>query len=212
MVSPAQVLDPPYVKDRLSRLLAALHALRSGQASGLPDSYWSAEGNADRTFAKDNDSRWARPAVVVDGATLPVSLPYTPPAASVTPDSTEPCVLIIDDDASMRRLVQAILKNSGARCLVAADGDEARVLLAGCQPDVAIIDINLPGMDGLEVMGMIRSRVPGVRIMLMSARDTAFDILNGFHKGADDYVPKPFIGVELGARLESLLNAPSTIS
>ena len=76
------------------------------------------------------------------------------PSAAVT-EGVPPTILIVDDDASIRRLLQVTLQNLGMRCLVAADGEEARQHLAG-QPDVAIIDINLPTMDGFEVMGVIR--------------------------------------------------------
>ena len=117
----------------------------------------------------------------------------------------QPAILIVDDDASIRRLLQVTLQNLGMRCLVAADGEEARQHLAG-QPDVAIIDINLPAMDGFEVMGVIRAHSPGVRIMLLTGRDAQSDILRGFQMGANDYVTKPFSQLELIARLKRLLS------
>ena len=75
----------------------------------------------------------------------------------------QPAILIVDDDASVRRLLQVELESLGMRCFAAGDGEEARRLLGECRPDVAIVDINLPGMDGFELLRLIRAQAPGYR-------------------------------------------------
>jgi DNA-binding response OmpR family regulator len=122
----------------------------------------------------------------------------------------QPAILIVDDDASIRRLLQVDLESLGMRCLVAGDGEEARRLLGECPPDAAIVDLNLPGMDGFELIRSIRVQAPGVRIMLLTGRDAERDILQGFRMGANDYLTKPFNRFELTARLQRLLSVRNT--
>jgi DNA-binding response OmpR family regulator len=114
-------------------------------------------------------------------------------------------VLVVDDDPDIGRLIRLLVENLGMQCFVASDGHEALNLLAGCRPDAAIIDLNLPGRDGFGVMEMIRARIPWLRIMLLTARDAESDVIRGFQLGADDYLTKPFSHLELVARLKRLL-------
>ena len=114
-------------------------------------------------------------------------------------------ILVVDDDPDIGKLIRLLVENLGMRCLIAMSGSEVPEVLAQCRPDAAIVDLNLPGMDGFAVMEMLRTRVPGVRIMLLTARDSESDVIRGFQMGADDYLTKPFGHLELLARLKRLL-------
>jgi len=116
-------------------------------------------------------------------------------------------ILVVDDDPDIASLIRLLVENLGMRCFIASSGSELPNVLARCRPDAAIVDLNLPGMDGFQVMEMLRARVPGVRVMLLTARDAEQDVIRGFQLGADDYLTKPFGHLELLARLKRLLPA-----
>jgi DNA-binding response OmpR family regulator len=90
-------------------------------------------------------------------------------------------------------------------CHLAADGPKALDAVRRLRPQAAILDVNMPGMDGYEVLSAIRAENLPVRVMLLTARQQESDIIRGFTLGADDYVVKPFSPMELVARLKRLV-------
>jgi len=113
-------------------------------------------------------------------------------------------VLVVDDDAKTVELVKLYLNRDGYRVLTAYDGIEALRLAREASPDLIVLDLMLPGIDGLEVCRTIRieSDVP---IIMLTARTTDEDKLTGLGLGADDYVTKPFSPRELAARVRAVL-------
>jgi two-component system KDP operon response regulator KdpE len=113
-------------------------------------------------------------------------------------------ILIADDDAPILRLVRTKLQSDGYGVVAATNGQEAVELFEEHQPDVVILDVMMPVMDGLEAMRRIResSTVP---IILLTARSGPQDKISGLDMGADDYVTKPFNPDELSARVAAIL-------
>jgi two-component system OmpR family response regulator len=114
-------------------------------------------------------------------------------------------VLVADDDSTVLALVRTALENFGMECYLAADGPKALDAARRLRPQAAILDVNMPGMDGYEVLSAIRAENLPVRVMLLTARQQENDIIRGFTLGADDYVVKPFSPMELVARLKRLV-------
>jgi CheY-like chemotaxis protein len=114
-------------------------------------------------------------------------------------------VVIADDDATVLALVRTALQNFGMECRTAADGASALDLIRTSQPHAAVLDVDMPGMGGYEVLSSVRGDRLPVRVLLLTARQQESDILRGFALGADDYVVKPFSPMELAARLKRLL-------
>ena len=127
------------------------------------------------------------------------------PAAAATAAPPRPHVVIADDDPTVLALVRAALQNFGMDCRTADDGRSALDLIRKGQPHAAVLDVNMPGMDGYEVLSAVRGDQMPVRILLLTARQQESDVLRGFALGADDYVTKPFSPMELVARLKRLL-------
>jgi CheY-like chemotaxis protein len=113
-------------------------------------------------------------------------------------------VLVADDDSIVLSLVTTALKNFGIECYTAADGPKALEAARRFRPQAAILDVNMPGMDGYEVLAAIRSESLPVHVMLLTARQQENDVIRGFTLGADDYMVKPFSPLELVARLKRL--------
>ncbi len=113
-------------------------------------------------------------------------------------------VLVVDDDPELRQLLAEYLTDSGFAVDLAGDGDEMRRVMARTMPDVIVMDLMLPGTDGLALTREVRaaSRVP---ILMLSARGEEIDRIVGLEVGADDYLAKPFSPRELLARLRALL-------
>ena len=114
-------------------------------------------------------------------------------------------VLIIDDDDGIREMLQSALSFSGFDVTNAADGARALALLATQQPDAIVLDVMMPGVDGFEVVQLLRHRGNTVPVLFLSARDAVQDRVEGLRLGGDDYLTKPFSIIEVVARLESLL-------
>jgi two-component system, cell cycle response regulator DivK len=114
-------------------------------------------------------------------------------------------VVIADDDEIVRKIVQSALQKHGWRCHLATNGPEALQMIRDHRPHAAVLDVNMPGMDGFEVLAAVRTDGIAVRIILLTARQQEHDILRGFSLGSDDYVVKPFNPMELVARLKRLL-------
>lgn len=113
-------------------------------------------------------------------------------------------ILVVDDEPQITRLAQDYLVRDGFKVLVAGDGMAALALAQHEQPDLVILDLNLPGVDGLEVCRKLR-RTSDVPIVMLTARAEETDRLIGLELGADDYVVKPFSPRELVARVRAVL-------
>jgi len=112
----------------------------------------------------------------------------------------KPVVLVVDDELQMRRLLRVCLEGNGYRVLEAVSGQEALTLLAQRKPDILVLDLGLPDMDGVSVLKRLRewTQVP---VVVLSVRDREEDKIAALDHGADDYVTKPFATGELLARL-----------
>ena len=113
-------------------------------------------------------------------------------------------VLVVDDEPIVREVVLRYLERDGFRTLEAGDGDTARRLLESESPGLVILDIMLPGIDGLELCRWIRAR-SDLPVILLTARGEEADRIVGLELGADDYVTKPFSPRELAARVKTVL-------
>jgi two-component system alkaline phosphatase synthesis response regulator PhoP len=113
-------------------------------------------------------------------------------------------VLVVDDDVKTVELVKLYLNRDGYRVLTAYDGTEALRLAREGHPDLIVLDLMLPGIDGLEICRTLRGE-SDVPIIMLTARTTEQDRLTGLDLGADDYVPKPFSPKELAARVRAVL-------
>jgi DNA-binding response OmpR family regulator len=117
-------------------------------------------------------------------------------------------ILIADDDKEICNLLEIYINNEGFEVIKAHDGEEAIEKFNKTNPDVLILDVMMPKMDGLEVVKKVReeSQVP---ILMLSAKTADIDKIRGLAKGADDYVVKPFNPLEVVARVKSLLRRSS---
>lgn len=115
-------------------------------------------------------------------------------------DKPQTTALVIDDEPQIRRLLRVILESNGFRVLDAANGQDGIAQAAQCQPNVILLDLGLPDMDGLTVLNRLRewSQVP---VIVLSVRDRDNDKVAALDAGADDYITKPFSTNELLARL-----------
>jgi DNA-binding response OmpR family regulator len=120
-------------------------------------------------------------------------------------------VLVVDDDPKIVHLVRTYLEREGFRVETAADGLAAIAAARELQPQLLILDLMLPGLDGFAVMRAVRSGSP-VPILMLSARGSTADRIAGIATGADDYLPKPFSPAELVVRVQAILrrSTPAT--
>jgi two-component system response regulator MprA len=114
-------------------------------------------------------------------------------------------VLVADDDRAVREALERALQLNGFDVALAADGNEAISATTERTPDAVILDVMMPGYDGLDVTRRLRREGNRVPILLLTARDAVGDRVEGLDAGADDYLPKPFALEELLARLRALL-------
>jgi DNA-binding response OmpR family regulator len=119
--------------------------------------------------------------------------------------------LVVDDAAEFRELVAAVLRRDGFAVEVAPDGVTALELARSFTPDVVVLDLGLPGMDGVEVCRQLRTFTDAYVVMVTGRRDEV-DKLIGLSVGADDYVTKPFSTRELVARVRAMLRRPRVTS
>src|SRR4051812_11304662 len=115
-----------------------------------------------------------------------------------------PTILVVDDEPKIVQLARDYLEHAGFAVLTAGDGTSAVQAARARRPDLVVLDLGLPGIDGLEVMRRIRATGP-TPIVVLTARDTELDKLLGLELGADDYVTKPFSPRELVARVRAVL-------
>lgn len=117
----------------------------------------------------------------------------------------EALVLVVDDDQRLRSLLARYLAEHGFRVVAAEDAAEARARLALIEPEAMVLDISMPGEDGLTLTQSLRAARARVPILLLTARGAPEDRIAGFEAGADDYLPKPFEPRELLLRLRALM-------
>ena len=113
-------------------------------------------------------------------------------------------ILVVDDEKPISDIIKFNMAKEGYEVLTAFDGKEALAVFEAENPDILILDLMLPEIDGLEVARTIR-KTSNVPIIVLSAKDTEFDKVIGLEIGADDYVTKPFSNRELQARVKALL-------
>jgi two-component system OmpR family response regulator len=113
-------------------------------------------------------------------------------------------ILLIEDDTRLSALVAERLRGEGHRAETAADGTEGLRLASSGRFDLAVVDVMLPGLDGLHVASTLRDRGVTTPILMLTARDTVDDRVAGLRAGADDYLVKPFAFAELVARIDAL--------
>lgn len=114
-------------------------------------------------------------------------------------------VLIVDDDPRITRMLQRILAYDGYGTIIADTGEEALKFVLERNPDLIVLDVLLPGLDGLEVIQRLREANNYVPVLMVTSRDAIADRVKGFETGADDYLIKPFASQELLARVKALL-------
>ncbi|WP_091693964.1 MtrAB system response regulator MtrA [Micrococcus terreus] len=124
-------------------------------------------------------------------------------------------ILVVDDDEALSEMIGIVLRNDGFEPTFCADGSQALAAFRSARPDLVLLDLMLPGMDGIEVCRAIRAESDTPIVMLTAKSDTS-DVVRGLESGADDYVPKPFKPAELVARVRARLRegeqkAPETL-
>lgn len=124
---------------------------------------------------------------------------------SRSPAGRQETVLLVEDDASLRLALTKALRASGFRVEVAAAGKEGLDAARALRPDLVLLDVMLPGMNGFEVCERLRDENPDVPILMVTAKGEEPDKLRGFSLGADDYIVKPFGMAELCARVSAAL-------
>jgi two-component system response regulator ResD len=122
------------------------------------------------------------------------------------PDTPLGSILVVDDEPTIAEVVSRYLERAGYEARVAIDGPSAVAAAIGNRPDLVVLDIMLPGFDGLEVMRRIHDDLEErVAVILLTAKGEESDRLVGLRRGADDYIVKPFSPAELVARVEAVL-------
>ena len=114
------------------------------------------------------------------------------------------CILVVDDDVALAEMIGIVLENEGYSVVFCSDGSQALSQFQEHNPDLVLLDVMLPGMDGFDVCRAIR-RVSDAPIVMLTARSDTSDVVTGLEAGADDYVPKPFKPTELVARVRARL-------
>ncbi len=118
-------------------------------------------------------------------------------------------LLVVEDDASLRTDLLKVLEDRGDVVESSGDGNDA-LYMAQSEPwDAIVLDLNLPGLDGLSILKELRSNDNSTPVLVLSARDTWKDVVTGLRGGADDYMSKPFVIEELIARIEALVRRSS---
>src|SRR5437868_5508206 len=118
-------------------------------------------------------------------------------------------VLVVDDDAALAEMLGIVLRGEGFEPTIVSDGDKAVEVFRDSRPDLVLLDLMLPGSDGIDVCRQIRAE-SGVPIVMLTAKTDTVDVVLGLESGADDYVMKPFKPKELVARIRARLRRTET--
>lgn len=118
---------------------------------------------------------------------------------------SDPCVLIVDDEPAIRRLLRTTLGSQSWRTIEAATGAAALRMATEEHPDIVLLDLGLPDLDGAEVLRRLRADRPGLPVVILSVRDDERGKVAALEAGADDYVTKPFSMAELIARMRNAM-------
>jgi DNA-binding response OmpR family regulator len=129
---------------------------------------------------------------------------HAPAGCPVCYNQCMPTILIIEDEPELARVVQSYLEQSGMTVMVESRGDRGLQVWEKLHPDLVLLDLNLPGMDGLDVAREIR-RISETPVIMVTARAEEYDRLIGLELGADDYIVKPFSPREVVARVKAVL-------
>jgi two-component system, OmpR family, response regulator MprA len=119
-------------------------------------------------------------------------------------------ILVVDDDAALRKALSRVLASHGFQVEVAEDGEEALAQLRAHAFDAVVLDVMMPGRDGITVCEQLRSEGEQLPVLMLTARDAVRDRVVGLEAGADDYLVKPFANEELVARVRALLRRASS--
>ena len=117
-------------------------------------------------------------------------------------------ILVVDDDVALAEMISIVLRGEGYIPIQAFDGKEALELFPEAKPDLVLLDVMLPGLDGIQVCSAIRE-MSGVPVIMLTAKGDTTDVVRGLESGADDYVVKPFNPKELVARIRTRLRPTS---
>lgn len=120
-------------------------------------------------------------------------------------ENTELKILIVDDEPSIRTLLEYNLKQAGYTTILASDGEEAVLLVEQESPDLILLDLMIPKIDGMEVCKTLRARQINIPIIMLTAKSDELDKVFGLNIGADDYMTKPFSPKEVIARVQAVL-------
>jgi DNA-binding response OmpR family regulator len=118
-------------------------------------------------------------------------------------------ILVVDDEPKIRRIVEQSLRKDAYRVVHACDGMEALQKISSESPDLVVLDLMMPEMDGFEVCKVMRSRGDNTPVIILTAKDELEDKAHGFNLGVDDYVTKPFSPSELALRVKAVLRRVS---
>lgn len=114
-------------------------------------------------------------------------------------------ILVVEDDTGLQKYLKELILDNGYSVQTASDGILALNMIAKVSPDLVILDLGLPNMSGESVMMEIRKKYPDLPIIILTAKDSISEIVQGLNMGADDYITKPFIGSEFLARIKARL-------
>ena len=142
-----------------------------------------------------------------DGAVVASREASTAPSSSAGPRYR---ALVVDDEPALVRVIAAYLERDGFEVATATDGTEALRMAADTHPDVVVLDVMMPGVDGVEVCRRLRT-FSDAYVLMLTARAEEIDVLVGLSVGADDYLTKPFSSRVLVARIRSMLRRPRTV-
>ena len=132
-----------------------------------------------------------------------------PPPSSIIPNAVDDVspslrILIVEDHDDLADALRTNLRSEGYYASVASDGRQALAMVRADPPDIIVLDLGIPGLDGLALLSRLRAEGHWCPVLILSARDSDSDKVEGFRLGADDYVTKPFRTVELMARVDAM--------
>lgn len=114
-------------------------------------------------------------------------------------------VLVVEDEEDIRKYIKDVLIDEGFVVYTANDGSSALAMVERIMPDLVVLDLGLPKLNGEAVCIEIKKNFPQILVVILTAKDKTRDVVEGFNIGADDYISKPFVGAELAARIKARL-------